>query len=353
MLSGFGEEAQRKLQQATVLLVGAGGLGCPALQYLVAAGTGTVVVVDFDTIDISNLQRQVIYNTNDLGKPKAETAAIKMRALNPEVTVVSLHQKLSNSNALGLVRNADLVLDCSDNFATRYLLSDACSICAKPYLYGAVLRYEGQAGVFNVRANNKTVVTYRHLFPTPPDPLTVLSCNEAGVLGTVAGIIGTIQGTEAIKLITGIGQTLAGRVLNYNALQNAFYTFEVNESPQKENYPKNESEFLTFDYDWYCGYSADEISAEEFRLRLTDPELFIVDVREKNELPLVNEFKHINLPMSELEKNAVQLPVNRQIVLFCNSGQRSMKALKLLKQKNASFRLQSLRGGITGFLKHG
>lgn len=353
MLSGFGEEAQHKLRQASVLLVGAGGLGCPALQYLVAAGVGNLVVVDFDTVDISNLQRQVIYNTGDLGKAKAETAAQKMKALNPDVNIVALNQKLNNSNALQLVRNSDLVLDCSDNFATRYLLCDACSICKKPYVYGAVLRYEGQAGVFNVNVPGKNAVTYRHLFPKPPDPATVLSCNEAGVLGTVPGIIGTIQATEVIKLITGIGDPLTGRVLNYNALQNTFYTFEVAASEPGENHPNNETEFLAFDYEWYCAYGTDEISITEFKQKLNHPDLLVVDVREQNEGPEVNEFRHIHIPLSEIEKKHELLPGNRQIVLFCRSGQRSMKALHLLKQKNAALRLQSLRGGILAFKNNG
>ena len=356
ILKEFGKEAQEKLLNAKVLVAGAGGLGCPALLYLVAAGAGTIGIVDFDVVDISNLQRQTLYGVDDIGKSKAETAVKKLKSFNPEIEFRIYDLKLDNQNALKIISDYDVVIDGTDNFETRYLINDACVLLDKPLVYGAVMRFEGQAGVFNYKDDDTGIKTnYRDLFPIPPDADSVVSCNEGGVLGVVPGIIGTMQAAEAIKIITGIGDVLCNSVLSYNILTNTFYKFAVSKSEKSESLiPKSKSEFLNYNYDRFCGVrrSENEISVEEFYDLILKEKIRIIDVREENEMPLMNEFKSEKIPMSLIEKNTSFLKSSDTIVLICQTGERSLNAVEILKKKASLCRAYSLRGGIEKLLKH-
>lgn len=350
LLKEFGKEAQDKLLNAKVLVIGAGGLGCPALLYLTAAGTGTIGIVDFDIVDITNLHRQVLYTTDDVGKPKAITAAEKLKQLNPDLNIISFQLQLQNNNALEIVREFDIVVDGSDNFTTRYLVNDACVLLDKPLVYGAISRFEGQVGVFNLADKITDFKTnYRDLFPSPPSPGSVPSCSEAGVLGVLPGIIGTMQANECIKIITGTGKPLSNTILSYNSLTNQFYEFMITpERNSKYPFPGTASEFLNFDYNWFCGTGnhSNEISISDFNILYKEEKIKTIDVREIDELPFVTEFNHIQLPFSKFEKLITDFSSKDKIVLFCQSGRRSLQALQILKEKYPGITAWSLKGGI-------
>lgn len=348
-LKGFGLQGQQKLTAAKVLVVGAGGLGCPALQYLTAAGVGTITIVDHDMVSLSNLQRQVLFTTEDIGKPKAEIAAIRLKAVNPEIAITFRNESISTLNALELIAEHDITIDCSDNFATRYLINDACVLLDKPLIFGAISQYEGQVSVFNLANINGDKLNYRHLFPTPPNPLEVQDCNEAGVLGVLPGIIGTLQATEAIKVITGIGEVLAGKLLTFNLLSYATYIFELSADDSVfKLIPKDTAAFMVTDYEWLCGMKAKgvkELTPREFLSVLDKSDTIIIDVREDNELPKAL-FQCVSLPLSGFTDNLPEINESN-IVLFCQSGKRSLKAGELFfdrykGQKNISH----LTGGI-------
>ncbi|NDP27455.1 MAG: molybdopterin-synthase adenylyltransferase MoeB [Flavobacterium sp.] len=349
-LKEIGQLGQDKFAQAKVLVIGAGGLGCPALQYLAAAGVGTIGIIDFDVVEMSNLQRQILYTIDDIGQPKAITAAKRLETLNPEITIKSYNFQITNKNALEILENYDIIIDGSDNFATRYLINDACVLLDKPLIYGAVLRFEGQIGVFNLvdkDTNDKT--NYRDLFPKPPDSASAISCNDVGVLGVIPGIIGTMQATESLKIICGIGKTLANKIISYNALENTFYDFEiVSNEYLNYDYPKNKTEFLSFNYEWFCNHNleAETISIEDFELLRMQEKITIIDVREKGEFPVVDEFAFLHIPLSELEKTLSTISTENKIVVYCKSGQRSAKAVQLLKEKFPTCQTFSLKGGI-------
>jgi adenylyltransferase/sulfurtransferase len=355
ILPEFGTAAQEKLFEAKVLVIGAGGLGCPALQYLSAAGVGTIGIIDFDTIELSNLQRQTLYSFDDIGKSKAQTAAEKLNALNPEIQILSFNVKLNSKNALKVIGEYDVLVDGTDNFSTRYLVNDACVLLGKPLVYGAVLRFEGQVGVFNLADKNTNIKTnYRDLFPEPPDPASSPSCNEAGVLGVLPGIIGTMQATEAIKIITGIGKPLCNTIISYNALNNVFYEFVI--SPSKEMnlfVPKSKEEFEKFDYDWFCGQHQQlhEITPKEFDLMRTQEKIDIIDVREVDELPKVNEFIFMQIPLSKFEESINDISTKNKIVVFCQTGKRSLVAVKMLNERFPECSALSLKGGILEWKK--
>jgi sulfur-carrier protein adenylyltransferase/sulfurtransferase len=254
LIPAFGVSGQQKLLAAKVLMIGAGGLGCPALQYLVAAGVGTVGIVDHDIVAVSNLHRQVLYSTADIGQSKALRAKVVLEALNPEIQIRAYPEQLTPANALGIMREYDIIVDGTDNFATRYMINDACVLLGKPLVYGAVSRFEGQVAVFNQQDQKTASVNYRDLYPQPPDAGTVLNCAEAGVLGVLPGIIGAMQANEVIKLITGIGKPLINRLLTYNALNNQF--FEIGLTTQagtKALIPGDEIAFGQMDYQLLCG----------------------------------------------------------------------------------------------------
>jgi len=349
-LNEIGLAGQEKIATAKVLVIGAGGLGCPALQYLAAAGVGTIGIVDFDVVEISNLQRQILYSVADLGQPKADTAAHKLRALNPDINIEVYNAQITNKNALEIIENYDAVIDGSDNFATRYLVNDACVILDKPLIYGAVLRFEGQIGVFNLVdpvSNNKT--NYRDLFPNPPDAASAISCNDVGVLGVIPGIIGTMQATEALKIITGSGKPLANKIFSYNALENSFYDIEVFSNPTVQtDFPQDREALLSYNYAWFCNANSDvaTISAEEFDQLRKNEAITIIDVRERGELPVVDEFSFQLIPLSEFENRVSSISTENTIVVFCKSGQRSAKAIKIIQEKFPNCDAFSVAGGI-------
>lgn len=349
-LKEIGLLGQEKITKAKVLIIGAGGLGCPALQYLAAAGVGTIGIVDFDVVEMSNLQRQILYTIDDIGQSKAITAAKRVEALNPEITIKAYNVQITNKNALEILENYDIIIDGSDNFATRYLVNDACLLLDKPLVYGAVLRFEGQIGVFNLLDKDTNCKTnYRDLFPKAPDSESAISCNDLGVLGVIPGIIGTMQATEALKIITGVGKPLANKIISYNALENSFYDFEIVANTSKSiDFPKSRTAFLDFNYDWNCNtnLNIETLSVEEFDVLRRNEKLTIIDVRQKGELPFVEEFSFTLIPLSEFENRVSTISQENKIVVFCKSGQRSLKAVKLLKEKFPNCQVYSLTGGI-------
>ncbi len=356
ILKEFGAAAQDKLLAAKVLVVGAGGLGCPALQYLAAAGVGSIGIIDFDLVELSNLQRQTLFTVDDIGKPKAIVAAQKLKLLNPDIQVDAYHYKITQKNAWDLLGLYDIILDGSDNFATRYLLNDACVLLNKPLVYGAVLRFEGQVAVFNLpieQCNYKT--NYRDLFPRPPLPNTVPSCTEAGVIGVLPGIIGTLQAAEVIKIITAIGEPLNNKLLTYNVSNNRFYEFLI--SPEKNcsiNIPANKTGFENFDYEWHCGITNKqyEITVDEFDDLIMKEGVLVMDVREFGELPAIDEFPLIQIPLSILEQRVNEISTNKNIVVFCQSGIRSLKAVAIIRAKTGLEQVYSLKAGIESWKKH-
>lgn len=348
LLKGFGIEAQQKLLQSKVLVIGAGGLCCPALQYLVGAGVGKIGIVDNDIVSITNLHRQVLYGVDDIGFSKAEVAAKRLRTLNDEIAISFFNERMTNENALSIIKSYDIVIDGTDNFSTRYLINDACVLLRKPLVYGAISQYEGQVAVFNLN-DNKRSANYRDLFPEPPKDDEVLNCAEAGVLGVLPGIIGSMMVNETIKLITGIGKPLINSLLTYNALDNSSYEFNLflNKDAQMQ-IPKDEDAFLKMDYDWLCASKVDdelEIDCQQFDLMIDGENTLIIDVREKDEQPFVNEFKHVNISLSDLidVKNELK---NDTVVVFCQSGKRSLLAAKMLNDIYSDKSVYSLKGGI-------
>ena len=354
-LKEIGQIGQAKITHAKVLVIGAGGLGCPALQYLAAAGVGTIGIVDFDLVEMSNLQRQILYAVDDIGQAKAITASKKLNLLNPEITIDTYNIQITNKNALEILENYDIIIDGSDNFATRYLINDACVILDKTLVYGAVLRFEGQIGVFNLADKITNIKTnYRDLFPKPPSLDSAISCNDVGVLGVIPGIIGTMQATEALKIITGIGKPLANKIISYHALENTFYDFEiVSNTSQSVEFPKSKAAFLDYNYEWFCNSNLDveTLSVEEFDILRKQEKITIIDVREKGELPVVDEFSIDLIPLSEFENRVLTISTENRIVVFCKSGQRSAKAVKILKEKFPNCQAFSLKGGIENWKK--
>ncbi len=330
IIPDVGMDGQKRLKNAKVLVVGAGGLGSPALLYLAAAGVGTLGIIDFDVVDESNLQRQVIHGQSDVGRPKAESARDSIKEVNPGVRVILHQERLESDNALEIFADYDLILDGTDNFATRYLVNDACVILDKPYVWGSIYRFDGQVSVFW----NEYGPQYRDLYPEPPPPGMVPSCAEGGVLGVLCASIGSVMVNEAIKLITGIGDPLVGRLLIFDALEMTWREVKVRKDPDTE--PVTE----LIDYEAFCGAVSEEateaaagstITAGELKDLLDNKpeEIFLVDVREKNEYEIVSIPGATLIPKGEfLNGRALeQLPQDRRIVLHCKSGVRSAEAL--------------------------
>ncbi|KOS05132.1 thiamine biosynthesis protein ThiF [Flavobacterium akiainvivens] len=355
-LKGFGTTGQQKLAAARVLVIGAGGLGCPVLQYLASVGVGDIGIADHDTVSLSNLQRQVLFSAEDIGKPKAGIAAARLKALNPEISITTINGAITTANALEIITEYDVIVDCTDNFATRYLVNDACVLLDKPLVFGAISQYEGQVSVFNMPNQKGDTINYRHLFATPPNPLEVQDCNEAGVLGVLPGIIGTLQATEVIKIITGIGEVLAGKLLTFNLLNYQTYAFEITVHDLEAGVlPTNEAVFKATDYEWLCGTKAagiNELDAEAFLRTFNDADAIIIDVRENRELPKA-DFDCLQMPLSTLTDNLPEI-IENNIILFCQSGKRSLIAGQLFlehykNQKNISH----LTGGILALQEYG
>jgi adenylyltransferase/sulfurtransferase len=348
-LPGFGAAAQERLKAGSVLVVGAGGLGCPALLYLAAAGVGRITIADPDRVDISNLQRQVLYDIADQGANKAEAAARRLRSLNPLVRVDPFPFRLDRSNALDLVRSCDLVVDGSDNFPTRYLVNDACVIAGRPFVYGAVQGFEGQVSVFNWRGGP----TYRCLFPEPPEPGTVPNCAEAGVLGAVTGIIGTAQACEAIKVLAGIGEPLSGRLLVLNTLTMDSCVVGLRRDPGGRKI----TELPPDGYGETCVAAAaqDEIGCEELRRMLgTGAPLQLLDVREGWERAQGSIEPSAHVPLGRLQaalgSDIAPLDPAVPTVVYCAVGARSLYAIRILRERHGFRSAVSLRGGLKAWL---
>ena len=347
-LAGFGLEGQERLLASRILLIGAGGLGCPAAQYLVAAGVGALGVIDDDVVDLSNLQRQVLYGVDDVGRPKADVAAERLRALNPEVEVVPYRLRLSAENALEIFDGYDLVIDGTDNFPTRYLSNDACVLLGKPNVYGSIFRFEGQASVFDATRGP----CYRCLFPEPPPPGSVPSCAEGGVLGVLPGIVATIQATEAIKCITGVGEPLVGRLLLYDALEMSFREFRVRKDPACPICGDDPTIARLIDYEGFCGITevapVPMISASDLSERLrSGSEALVLDVREANEVEKASIPGSQWIALGELSDRLGELEAfkDRPIVVHCHLGGRSADATRLLMDRGFE-NVKNLDGGI-------
>lgn len=347
-LAGFGQTAQEKLQAARVLVVGAGGLGCPALLYLAAAGVGRIELLDADCVDLSNLQRQVLYTNEDIGQPKAEAAARRLRAFNPLIEIVPRCERFTRANALERLRDCDLLLDGSDNFATRYLVNDACVLADKPFVYGAIHDFEGQASVFNWRGGP----TYRCLFPQPAQADARPSCAEAGVLGVLPGLIGTLMATEAIKLITDIGETLSGRLLLWNALTMQMRTLVLTADPNQRHICQLPPEFYGLTCMVESDGESDEIDAAELYTLM--PSVQLIDVRSAWERGPGAIAASVQLPLAALQaglgrNELALLNPARPTVVYCAFGVRSRIALSLLRERYGFTQVRSLRGGYRAF----
>jgi len=335
----IGMTGQKRLKNARVLCVGAGGLGSPALLYLAAAGVGTLGVIDFDVVDESNLQRQIIHGQSDVGRPKAQSARDSIAEINPYVHVVLHEEPLTADNAMEIFAGYDLIVDGTDNFATRYLVNDACVLLGKPYVWGSIYRFDGQASVFWAEHGP----CYRCLYPEPPPPGMVPSCAEGGVLGVLCASIGSIQVNEAIKVITGVGEPLAGRLMIYDALEMSYRAVRVRKDPECAICGKNPTITELIDYDAFCGaLSADAqlaasgstITASQLKDMLDRGEdIFLVDVREPNEYEIVSIPGAVLIPKDQFLTGAAleRLPQDRQIVLHCKSGVRSAECLAVVQ----------------------
>jgi adenylyltransferase/sulfurtransferase len=353
-----GMDGQRRLKAGRVLCIGAGGLGSPAAMYLAAAGIGTIGLVDFDVVDFSNLQRQILHGTPDVGRPKLDSARDRLRALNPEIEIRTYGTALSSENALELFEPYDVILDGTDNFPTRYLVNDACVLLGKPNAYGSIFRFEGQASVFGAKEGP----CYRCLYPEPPPPGLVPSCAEGGVLGVLPGIIGVIQATEAIKLVAGIGEPLIGRFLIYDALRMRFRELRLRKDPECPVCGLHPTVTKLIDYEEFCGFrpaepepvaagarakhGTGEITAVELKQRLDRGDaLTLVDVREPNEFQ-INRIPGARLiPLGEVPRRYVELDTDEEIIVSCKVGARSARAADFLRSVGFK-RVLNLRGGI-------
>ncbi|HET7623924.1 MAG TPA: molybdopterin-synthase adenylyltransferase MoeB [Verrucomicrobiae bacterium] len=356
ILPEVGLAGQKKIKSTSVFCIGAGGLGSPIAMYLAAAGIGKIGIVDFDMVDESNLQRQILHTDADVGRSKAQSAMETIRGINPNVEVVLHETRITSENALDLIRPYDIVVDGTDNFPTRYLTNDACVLLKKPNVYGSIFRFEGQASVFAPHLGGPC---YRCLYPEPPPPGMVPSCAEGGVLGVLPGIVGCIQTTEILKLALGKGNPLIGRLLLFNALDMKFRELKLRRDPQCPVCGDHPTIRELIDYEMFCGITPepenpeanpDEVTVQEMRQALENPKLNIkvVDVREPDEY----EIAHVDgvplLPLSEIEARFTELDPNQQYYLHCKSGVRSLKALNFLRGQGFKY-VKSVKGGITAW----
>ncbi|MCC5579866.1 MULTISPECIES: adenylyltransferase/sulfurtransferase MoeZ [Microtetraspora] len=358
IIPDVGMAGQKRLKNAKVLCVGAGGLGSPALLYLAAAGVGTLGIIDFDVVDESNLQRQVIHGQSDVGRLKADSAAASVREINPLVNVVIHNVALTTDNVMDIFSGYDLIVDGTDNFATRYMVNDAAVLLGKPYVWGSIYRFDGQASVFWAEHGP----CYRCLYPEPPPPGMVPSCAEGGVLGVLCASIGSIQVNEAIKVITGIGEPLVGRLMIYDALEMKYRDVKVRKDPECPLCGKNPTITELIDYEAFCGTISDEaqeaalgstITAAELRdMKERGDDIYVIDVREQNEYEIVNIPGAVLIPKGEfINGSALEgLPQDKKIVLHCKSGARSAEVLAILK--NAGFAdAVHVGGGVLSWIK--
>jgi molybdopterin/thiamine biosynthesis adenylyltransferase/rhodanese-related sulfurtransferase len=349
-----GMEGQKRLKASSVLLIGAGGLGSPLALYLAAAGVGRIGLVDFDVVDFSNLQRQVLHGTPDVGRPKLQSAKERLAAINPEVKVDLYEAKLTSANALDICKPYDIIIDGTDNFPTRYLVNDVCVLLRKPNVYGSIFRFDGQASVFWPPHGP----CYRCLYPEPPPPGEVPSCAEGGVLGILPGLVGCIQATEAVKLILGKGEPLIGRLVLYDALAMSFREFKVRRNPKCPMCGDKPTITQLIDYDQFCGIRGQEAATpvsssndsettvEELKQRLDKGDkVFILDVRNVEEFQICRIPGSVLLPLPELPQRFGELDPGKEMVVHCKSGMRSQKAIQFLRQQGFT-KLKNLKGGI-------
>jgi molybdopterin/thiamine biosynthesis adenylyltransferase/rhodanese-related sulfurtransferase len=350
-------QGQKRLKAAKVLCIGTGGLGAPLSLYLAAAGVGTIGLADFDVVDLSNLQRQIIHFTGDVGRPKIVSAEEKLKAINPEVTIVRHEQTVDSSNALALFADYDVIVDGTDNFPTRYLVNDACVLLGKPNVYGSIFRFDGQATVFFPPEGP----CYRCLYPEPPPPGLVPNCAEGGVLGILPGLIGVVQATETVKLILGTGKPLVGRLLLYDALEMTFREMRIRKNPRCPICGPNPTIRELVDYQEFCGIrrvepvagvaALEEITPAELKALLDQGKHpFILDVRNPEEIAICRIAGSTVIPLPELANRLGELDPTTAMVVHCKSGVRSAKAITLLQAAGFS-RLKNLKGGILGWIK--
>lgn len=354
----FNIEGQRRLKQARVLVVGTGGLGAPLLLYLAAAGVGTIGIVDFDVVDHSNLQRQVLFTTADVGRPKVEAARDRLAALNPFVRFEIFNTRLDSSNAMEIISGFDVVADGTDNFPTRYLVNDACVLSGKVNVFASIFRFEGQASVFNYRYPDGTRgPNYRDLFPTPPPPGLVPSCAEGGVIGVLPGILGSIQANEVIKVISGVGEPLAGRLFQFDAAEFKTRIYQLAKDPENPLTGTNPTQKGLIDYDFFCSIQPDETEVSEKVVRreisvatLRDwmqagRDFQLIDVREPYEYAIANLGGKL-IPKGNVPEQLDQIDRHREVVIHCRSGKRSQDVIDLLRKKYGFSNLYNLQGGI-------
>jgi molybdopterin/thiamine biosynthesis adenylyltransferase/rhodanese-related sulfurtransferase len=356
IIPDFGFEGQKKLKAAKVLVIGSGGLGSPSLLYLAAAGVGTIGIIDFDVVDDSNLQRQVLFGVDEIGKPKVEAAKKRLEALNPYITINVYNEQLTSKNALDIIKDYDVVADGTDNFPTRYLVNDACVLLGKPNVYGSIFQFEGQVSVFNYRDNNGEVgPNYRDLYPSPPPPGLVPSCAEGGVLGVLPGIIGSLQALEVIKVITGVGETLSGRFFIFDALNFESRTFKIKPNPTNPLNGENPAIKELIDYEQFCGTKTVEkpikeiTSKELYDLQVRGEDIQIIDVREPHEYEIANLGGEL-IPLGIVSANADRIDRNKKVIVHCKMGGRSAKAIHELEERFGFTNLYNLKGGILGWI---
>ena len=339
ILPGFNQAGQEKLKAAKVLVIGAGGLGCPALQYLAAVGVGRIGIVDEDKVDISNLHRQVLYNENDLGRKKAEVAAEKLALINPLVKTDIYPEFLNTNNALEIIASYDIVLDGTDNFPTRYLVNDACVILDKPNVFASINEFQAQVSIYNVSKNGERGVNYRDLYPTPPAPGDVANCADNGVLGVLPGIAGSVQALEAIKLITGIGAPLVNKLWIYDALNNHSTTLNLSIDPTQQSIE------LLENYEAFCSIiNIDVPLIDAHDLQANKKEIQLIDVRTPDKHHAGN-IGGINIPIDKLHEELSKLDKSKRFVCYCSSGNKSKTATQILVD-NGFTSVQSLIGGV-------
>ena len=355
ILPEVGLKGQLKLKNSKVLVVGTGALGSPVLLYLSAAGIGTIGIIDFDTVDESNLQRQIIHSTNEIGNPKVNSAKSRINSINPNIDVIAYNDKLTSKNALEIIKDFDVVVDGTDNFQTRYLINDACVFLNKPFVYGAIFRFEGQSTVFNADKNS---LCYRCIFPEPPKAGLVPSCSEAGVLGVLPGIIGTIQASETIKTVLEIGETLKGRLLTLNALKMDFKDYKIKKDENCKVCGENATITELIDYEEFCGLKDSlqeiefkELSGENLKELIDKKEqILLIDVRISSDFQARNIYNSKNIPFEDLLNRVSEIDERKKVVLICTIGLKSKEAISKLKKAGYKGELYSLKGGITSWI---
>jgi molybdopterin/thiamine biosynthesis adenylyltransferase/rhodanese-related sulfurtransferase len=356
IIPGFGIEAQQKLKAAKVLVIGSGGLGSPALLYLAAAGIGTIGIVDFDIVDDSNLQRQVLFGVDEIGVLKVNAARKRLQALNPHIEIIVHSTQLTSKNALEILQDYDVIADGTDNFPTRYLVNDASVLLDKPNVYASIFQFDGQVSVFNYRNKRGELgPNYRDLYPTPPPPGLVPSCAEGGVLGVLPGIIGSLQALEVIKIITGIGEPLSGKLFTFDALSFETRTFNIKRNAANPLNGDNPTITALIDYEQFCGVKAVEKPIKE----ITPKELYdwqvrgekfqLIDVREPHEYDIVNIGAEL-VPLATVSSYADNISRDKKVVVHCKMGGRSAKAIRELEEKFGFDNLYNLKGGILGYI---